>query len=161
MKIFGQGTLPERERHFHHGGRRQQRESQSPLEILLAGICGESGMTVHVSHFPPGTSKWNKIEHKFSHISMNWKGQALVSLDVIRAPLFIHFSIKAIFINTMFCSIIALARKNDPRHKVCRLRRNANVPPNRQFCSFRRDRRITGQDHFLFPAQYVLRKVYF
>ena len=42
------------------------------------------GLTIHVSHFPPGTSKWNKIEHRlFNHISMNWKGQPLVSLDVI------------------------------------------------------------------------------
>jgi len=42
-----------------------------------------------VSHFPPGTSKWNKIEHRliehrlFNHISMNWKGQPLTSLNVI------------------------------------------------------------------------------
>jgi len=37
-----------------------------------------------VSHFPPGTSKWNKIEHRlFNHISMNWKGQPLTCLDVI------------------------------------------------------------------------------
>ena len=37
-----------------------------------------------MSHFPPGTSKWNKIEHRlFNHISMHWKGQPLVSLDVI------------------------------------------------------------------------------
>ncbi|MFZ3255426.1 MAG: ISAzo13 family transposase, partial [Syntrophales bacterium] len=35
-------------------------------------------------HFPPGTSKWNKIEHRlFSHISMNWRGQPLVSHEVI------------------------------------------------------------------------------
>ena len=41
-------------------------------------------MTIHVSHFPPGTSKWNKIEHRlFNHISMNWKGQPLVSMDTI------------------------------------------------------------------------------
>jgi hypothetical protein len=45
---------------------------------------------------------------------------------------------------------IALTRKSDPRHQVCRLRRNASVPQNRLFCSFRRDRRITGQDHFFY-----------
>lgn len=39
---------------------------------------------VYVSHFPPGTSKWNKIEHRmFSAISMNWRGKPLVSLEVI------------------------------------------------------------------------------
>lgn len=41
-------------------------------------------MTVRVCHFPPGTSKWNKIEHRlFSHISINWRGQPLTSLDLI------------------------------------------------------------------------------
>jgi len=39
---------------------------------------------VYVSHFPPGTSKWNKIEHRlFSYISMNWRGKPLTSLAVI------------------------------------------------------------------------------
>jgi hypothetical protein len=39
---------------------------------------------IHVSHLPPGTSKWNKIEHRlFSYISMNWRGQPLVSHEVI------------------------------------------------------------------------------
>jgi hypothetical protein len=37
-----------------------------------------------VCHFPPGTSKWNKVEHRlFSHISMNWRGRPLVSHEVI------------------------------------------------------------------------------
>jgi hypothetical protein len=37
-----------------------------------------------VSHFPPGTSKWNKIEHRlFSNISLNWRGQPLVSHEVV------------------------------------------------------------------------------
>jgi hypothetical protein len=50
----------------------------------LQELADETGLTIHVSHFPPGTSKWNKIEHRlFNHISMNWKGQPLVSLDVI------------------------------------------------------------------------------
>jgi hypothetical protein len=39
---------------------------------------------VHVCHFPPGTSKWNKIEHKmFSFITQNWRGRPLVSHEVI------------------------------------------------------------------------------
>ena len=50
----------------------------------LQEFSDESGLVIHVSHFPPGTSKWNKIEHRlFNHISMNWKGQPLVSMDVI------------------------------------------------------------------------------
>lgn len=43
-----------------------------------------TGVTVSVCHLPPGTSKWNKIEHRlFSYISTNWRGQPLVSLAVI------------------------------------------------------------------------------
>ncbi len=43
-------------------------------------------MNVRVSHFPPGTSKWNKIEHRmFCHITHNWRGQPLLSLEVIVA----------------------------------------------------------------------------
>jgi hypothetical protein len=44
----------------------------------------QESLTVMVCHFPPGTSKWNKIEHRmFSHISRNWRGQPLVSHEVI------------------------------------------------------------------------------
>jgi transposase len=53
-------------------------------KYCLQEFADENQLTIHVSHFPPGTSKWNKIEHRlFNHISMNWKGQPLVSLDVI------------------------------------------------------------------------------
>lgn len=53
-------------------------------KYCLQEFSDESRLTIHMSHFPPGTSKWNKIEHRlFNHISMNWKGQPLVSLDVI------------------------------------------------------------------------------
>jgi transposase len=53
-------------------------------KFCLQEFADESGLTIHVSHFPPGTSKWNKIEHRlFNHISMNWKGQPLVSLRVM------------------------------------------------------------------------------
>jgi len=50
----------------------------------LAVFALETGLTVTVCHFPPGTSKWNKIEHRlFSHITMNWRGRPLTSHDVI------------------------------------------------------------------------------
>ena len=53
-------------------------------KYCLQEFSYESGLTIPASHFPPGTSKWNKIEHRLlNHISMNWKGQPLVSLDVI------------------------------------------------------------------------------
>lgn len=50
----------------------------------LQSFASKHGIDVYVSHFPPGTSKWNKIEHRmFSAISMNWRGKPLVSLEVI------------------------------------------------------------------------------
>jgi hypothetical protein len=49
----------------------------------LAALAAATGLTVTVCHMPPGTSKWNKIEHRlFSHISMNWAGQPLTSHEV-------------------------------------------------------------------------------
>lgn len=53
-------------------------------KLELQRLADEENLTIRVSHFPPGTSKWNKIEHRlFSHISMNWRGRPLVSHEVI------------------------------------------------------------------------------
>jgi len=53
-------------------------------KVELQRFANETGLTVHVCHLPPGTSKWNKIEHRmFSHISQNWRGRPLTSLSVI------------------------------------------------------------------------------
>jgi hypothetical protein len=50
----------------------------------LQTLSSELGLEVHVCHFPPGTSKWNKIEHRmFSYITKNWRAKPLVSLEVI------------------------------------------------------------------------------
>jgi len=50
----------------------------------LQRVADERGLTIHVSHFPPGTSKWNKIEHRlFSFITMNWRGRPLTSYQCI------------------------------------------------------------------------------
>ncbi len=50
----------------------------------LATLATETGLQITVCHLPPGTSKWNKIEHRlFSHISMNWRGRPLTSHEVI------------------------------------------------------------------------------
>lgn len=50
----------------------------------LAALAAQTGLTITVCHLPPGTSKWNKIEHRlFSHITMNWRGRPLTSHDVI------------------------------------------------------------------------------
>jgi hypothetical protein len=53
-------------------------------KVALQDLAGQLGLTIHVCHFPPGTSKWNKIEHRmFCHITQNWRGKPLVSHDVI------------------------------------------------------------------------------
>ncbi len=50
----------------------------------LQRFANRTGLSVTVCHFPPGTSKWNKIEHRlFSHIAMNWRGRPLASLATI------------------------------------------------------------------------------
>ncbi len=53
-------------------------------KVELAALATEIGIPITVCHFPPGTSKWNKIEHRlFSHITMNWRGRPLTSHQVI------------------------------------------------------------------------------
>jgi DDE family transposase len=55
-------------------------------KVELQELADTLGVTVTVCHLPPGTSKWNKIEHRlFSHISLNWRGRPLVSHEVIVA----------------------------------------------------------------------------
>jgi hypothetical protein len=54
----------------------------------LAALATETGLTITVCHLPPGTSKWNKIEHRlFCHITMNWRGRPLTSHEVIVASI--------------------------------------------------------------------------
>ncbi len=53
-------------------------------KVELGKLAAETGLAVTVCHFPPGTSKWNRIEHRLcSQISMNWRGRPLVSHEVI------------------------------------------------------------------------------
>lgn len=53
-------------------------------KVELQNMADETGLSISVSHLPPGTSKWNKIEHRlFSFISQNWRGKPLVSHQVI------------------------------------------------------------------------------
>ncbi len=53
-------------------------------KVELAKLAADTGLQISVCHLPPGTSKWNKIEHRlFSHISMNWRGRPLTSHEVI------------------------------------------------------------------------------
>jgi hypothetical protein len=53
-------------------------------KFYLQQFCDEMGLETMVCHYPPGTSKWNKIEHRmFSFISINWQGEPLVSLETV------------------------------------------------------------------------------
>jgi hypothetical protein len=50
----------------------------------LQKLADRTGLSLIISHLPPGTSKWNKIEHRlFCHITQNWRGRPLVSHEVI------------------------------------------------------------------------------
>lgn len=54
------------------------------FKVELQKLSDKTGLTIHVSHFPPGTSKWNKIEHRlFSFITMKWRGRPLTSYELI------------------------------------------------------------------------------
>ena len=60
------------------------------FKIDLQKLADETGLALQVCHYPPGTSKWNKIEHRmFCHITQNWRGKPLVSrlavVDLITA----------------------------------------------------------------------------
>lgn len=53
-------------------------------KLMLQKLADETGLAITVAHLPPGTSKWNKIEHKmFSFITMNWRGRPLVSYETV------------------------------------------------------------------------------
>src|ERR1700686_5826477 len=54
------------------------------FKVELQKLADDTGLTLQVCHYPPGTSKWNKIEHRlFCHITANWRGTPLTSHEVI------------------------------------------------------------------------------
>jgi len=84
-KAAGQGEYPAARRLLitaDAGGSNGYRTRAWKAE--LAALAVETGLEITVCHFPPGTSKWNKVEHRlFSHITMNWRGRPLTSHEVI------------------------------------------------------------------------------
>jgi transposase len=82
---MGQPTYPRAKRLLitaDGGGSNGSRNRLWKLE--LQKLADESGLRISVCHFPPGTSKWNKIEHQmFCHITENWRGRPLVSREVV------------------------------------------------------------------------------
>jgi Rhodopirellula transposase DDE domain len=57
---------------------------QRAWKLHLQELSDETGLAITVCHYPPGTSKWNKIEHRlFSFISLNWKGKPLINFETV------------------------------------------------------------------------------
>ena len=57
---------------------------QRAWKVHLQALSDETGMAITVCHYPPGTSKWNKIEHRlFSFISLNWRGKPLLNFETV------------------------------------------------------------------------------
>jgi hypothetical protein len=85
--VAADGTPRLRGRHDAANHGRCGREQRARLRLWkweLQQLANRTGLTITVCHFPPGTSKWNKIEHRlFSHIAMNWRGTLLVNLATI------------------------------------------------------------------------------
>ena len=81
----GPARLSEGDEAVHHG--RCGREQRVPIHAWkheLQRFADRTGLTIEVSHFPPGTSKWNKIEHRlFCHITANWRGTPLATWETI------------------------------------------------------------------------------
>jgi len=84
-KMMGRETYPDARQLLitaDSGGSNGSRVRLWKLE--LQKLADETGLEISICHFPPGTSKWNKIEHRlFSFITKNWRGQPLVSHEVI------------------------------------------------------------------------------
>lgn len=82
---MGFGSLCESEGDVDLCGRGGSNGSRNRAwKYYLQVLSDELVLPITVCHYPPGTSKWNKIEHRmFSFISMNWKGEPLVSFETV------------------------------------------------------------------------------
>jgi len=82
---LGQPLYPDaRERLITADGGGSNSSRSRLWKVSRQALANELGVTIHVCHFPPGTSKWNKIEHRlFSQISLNWRGNPLTSHAVL------------------------------------------------------------------------------
>ena len=82
---LGQWRYPEAKRLLITADSGGSNSSRSRLwKVELQQLSDDLGLEIEVCHFPPGTSKWNKIEHRlFCHITRNWQGQPLENYEVI------------------------------------------------------------------------------
>lgn len=83
--IVGKPTYPDAQKLYINcdgGGSNGWRTHLWKYELAL--FAQESGLEIHVSHYPPGTSKWNKVEHRlFCYITKNWAGKPLIDINTI------------------------------------------------------------------------------
>jgi transposase len=84
-QILGRNTYPEASKLYINSDSGGSNGSRVKLwKKQLQEFANITGLEVHVSHLPPGTSKWNKIEHRmFCFISKNWRGRALISIETV------------------------------------------------------------------------------
>src|SRR5262245_41059693 len=82
---MGQGLYPRADQLLITADGGGSNGSRSRLwKVALQQLADDIGLRISVCHFPPGTSKWNKIEHRmFCHITKNWRGRPLVSCEVV------------------------------------------------------------------------------
>jgi len=81
-------------------------------KVALQKLANRTGLRLMVSHLPPGTSKWNKIEHRlFCHITQNWRGRPLVSHDIIVKLISSTTTAQGLHVQA------ALDRRHYPTHK--------------------------------------------
>ena len=84
--MHGTACVSQGQSSINHGGCRGRATGRvcDCGKVEVQKLADETGMRIAVCHFPPGTSKWNKIEHRlFSFISQNWRGKPLLSFEVI------------------------------------------------------------------------------
>ena len=80
---------------------------------MLQKFSDDSGLQISISHMPPGTSKWNKIEHRlFSHISQNWRGRPLVD----------HATVISLIANTTTATGLKVKARLDRRRYPTKLK---------------------------------------
>jgi transposase len=81
----GANTYPQAAKiHINCDGGGSNASSNRMFKLQLQEFSNQSGLDVHVTHFPPGTSKWNKIEHRlFCYISSHWRGQPLIDVKTV------------------------------------------------------------------------------
>jgi hypothetical protein len=92
-------------------------------KIALQKFADEEGLTITVLHYPPGTSKWNKIEHRmFSHITQNWRGRPLESIETVVNLIGSTTTSKGLFIRAALDRNRYETDKNATKEEIAELR---------------------------------------